>query len=390
MKKLITVFFVQFALMISLFGQESKGINFLHNKMWGEALQMAREQNKLIFLDAYTTWCGPCKMLAKNVFTDSKVGEVYNNKFINVKMNMEKDEGLILAKRYEVKAYPTLLFINHRGDVMHRVLGYHDIEEFLELADAATDPSKSTSALNARYNKGDKSPDFLRSYAVILDELGDERAPYVAEEYLMKTKDWKSEENYKFVTDFATNMDSPIFKYVVDNKGFFEEKIGKEGVTKIINNAVIIKYLTSTYGNFQEAEQAFKKFYPEKSDQLFQRYKLTFLERQPDFNAYAKEVISYYNKYPSKDPQELNAAAWEFYEKSDDKSQLKKALKWAETSCKLDKSYYNMDTKCALLYKLGKKSKALAAGKEAIEIAKKNGEEYKETENLMTKINQLK
>ena len=85
MKKLITVFFVQFALMISLFGQESKGINFLHNKMWAEALQMAREQNKLIFLDAYTTWCGPCKMLAKNVFTDSQVGEVYNNKFINDK-----------------------------------------------------------------------------------------------------------------------------------------------------------------------------------------------------------------------------------------------------------------------------------------------------------------
>ena len=73
--------------------ETTKGISFHDNKPWKEILQLAKKENKLIFMDCYTSWCGPCKALAKNVFTQEKVGDFFNPRFINVKYDMEKGDG---------------------------------------------------------------------------------------------------------------------------------------------------------------------------------------------------------------------------------------------------------------------------------------------------------
>lgn len=70
---------------------------------WSEVLTLAKEQEKLVFLDAYTTWCGPCKKMDKEVFTASEVAAVYNKMFINVKMDMEKEKELSWQKLLQLK-----------------------------------------------------------------------------------------------------------------------------------------------------------------------------------------------------------------------------------------------------------------------------------------------
>jgi len=90
MKKMLLVS----ALLIFFYSGFAAGINFVENKSWKEVLAMAREKNKLIFLDAYASWCGPCKYLQRDVFTDEEVGKFFNDVFINVKMDMEQGEGL--------------------------------------------------------------------------------------------------------------------------------------------------------------------------------------------------------------------------------------------------------------------------------------------------------
>ena len=57
---------------------------------WEKILKQAKKEKNLIFVDCYTSWCGPCKMLAKNVFTQDKVADFYNTEFVCVKMDMEK------------------------------------------------------------------------------------------------------------------------------------------------------------------------------------------------------------------------------------------------------------------------------------------------------------
>ena len=110
MKK-IAFFLLTLFMGTAAFAQE-QGITFVHDKSWSDILTLAKESNKLVFMDAYTTWCAPCKKMEKYVFTKPEVGTFYNENFISIKMNMEKGDGVTFAKKYEVKAFPTLLYFS--------------------------------------------------------------------------------------------------------------------------------------------------------------------------------------------------------------------------------------------------------------------------------------
>jgi len=117
-----------------LYGDLDEGITFFKGP-WSDALKKSNKSNKLIFLDAYAAWCGPCKMMAKNTFTDSKVGKLFNEEFINVKMDMEKDsDGPRLSKKFGLTAYPSLYFIDKNEKVVHMTLGYHKPKQLIEVA----------------------------------------------------------------------------------------------------------------------------------------------------------------------------------------------------------------------------------------------------------------
>ena len=117
----------------ALLQSAEKGIQFDHSS-FGELLAKAAQQKKLIFVDCFTAWCGPCRGMANDVFTRKEVGEYFNTHFINAKINMEKGEGVELAKKYQVSAYPTLLFIDQKGEVVHRTVGAKSAGELLDIA----------------------------------------------------------------------------------------------------------------------------------------------------------------------------------------------------------------------------------------------------------------
>lgn len=108
------------------------GIQF-KKESWNDVLKQAKKEKKLIFLDIYATWCGPCKRLKSNTFSNEEVGKLYNQKFINVALDGEKGEGLTLAQKYGVRSYPTLLFLDGNGNIVVRTGGYHNSDEFIEL-----------------------------------------------------------------------------------------------------------------------------------------------------------------------------------------------------------------------------------------------------------------
>ena len=113
---------------------ESKGITFFEGT-WQETLAQAKKEDKLIFMDAYASWCGPCKMMRKNVFTSTKVGDMFNEKFINVKIDMETEAGHALATLYRVSAYPSLFLIDHKGEVKKYAVGYHNARKLMEFGE---------------------------------------------------------------------------------------------------------------------------------------------------------------------------------------------------------------------------------------------------------------
>lgn len=104
------------------FAQKNQGTVFEKGTL-KELLALADEQDKYLFVDVYATWCGPCQIMAKQIFPQQKVGEFFNKTFVNAKFNAEKGEGVDVAKRYSVKAYPTFLILDSDGEEVGRIVG---------------------------------------------------------------------------------------------------------------------------------------------------------------------------------------------------------------------------------------------------------------------------
>ena len=123
-----TISILCFSLFLSL-SAIAGGIDFFHGSV-EEAKALAKEEGKLIFVDAFTTWCGPCKRMSSQVFTDENVGEFYNRTFVNLKLDMERGEGKEFQQKYRVSAFPTLLFLDPEGTVVNKVVEGMDVKNF--------------------------------------------------------------------------------------------------------------------------------------------------------------------------------------------------------------------------------------------------------------------
>lgn len=114
-----------------------EGIQFFTGT-WQQAIDKAKKENKYIFLDAYASWCGPCKMMKKKTFADKAVGVFYNKNFICVALDMEKGEGTSLSNKYSVEAYPTLIFLSPNGKLIEKAVGFRNAKEFLGMGVSIT------------------------------------------------------------------------------------------------------------------------------------------------------------------------------------------------------------------------------------------------------------
>lgn len=115
---------------------ESTGIIF-NNQEFKKVLTLAESSHKKIFVDAYATWCAPCKQIQKTTFKDPKTSAYFNKKFINMSIDVEKGEGIELAKKWQVEGLPTLLILDEKGKVIADHTGYVDGAGLLEFVKEA-------------------------------------------------------------------------------------------------------------------------------------------------------------------------------------------------------------------------------------------------------------
>lgn len=235
------------------------GIVFKH-EVWADILKQAKAQKKMIFLDCYTSWCGPCKKLANTVFKDAKVGELMNSKFINVKMDMEKGEGVDIGKRYDVKVYPTLLFINYNGEIEHRIVGGISSEVFINNAKEALSGEGLANYMK-KYSNGVRDTAFLKKYIVKMSSayLKEHAANATPELFKAAGMDYMlTSDGWEFFSRFIDDPYSDSFLYLLDNLNLITEKIGKEKVDGKIERVCFAygKKLTKKTGDKYEFDEA--------------------------------------------------------------------------------------------------------------------------------------
>ncbi|MCL2561358.1 MAG: thioredoxin [Rikenellaceae bacterium] len=242
MKKL----FFTAALLVWLCGSaaaQNRSIEFVQGKTWDEIVSKAADAGRLIFIDCYTDWCGPCKRLAETVFTQDAVADFFNANFVNAKFEMEKEaDGVMLKERYAVRAFPTLLFIDPRtGEAVHRLVGAGTAEWLIDGARTAMNAEDNLASMTARYEAGDRDPQFITDYVRMLRDayMQDQQARVVAESLEgLSIDELATPEIWLLISE---NINDPLswpMREVMANREKFYNAVGQEVVDRHLGSSI--------------------------------------------------------------------------------------------------------------------------------------------------------
>ena len=224
MKKIIAILLISITSSLVI-AQESDSILFTKGS-WNDILAKANVEHKPIFVDCYTVWCGPCKWMVQNVFDNNAVGTFYNQHFISYACDMEKGDGLLLRKQYVMQGFPTFLFVDEHGVIMHSHCGILNVPDFIALAKVALDTTNNLFSLQQKYNAGNRSADVLYRYANILVTRRDfERSYYetmdtLETEYFKTQSDTEllNEKNWALIQGIIYSVNDPVFDFVYKHR----------------------------------------------------------------------------------------------------------------------------------------------------------------------------
>jgi len=212
---------------------QNQGIHF-RTVSYAEALHMAKTGQKMIFLDCYTSWCGPCKYMAEKVFVTETAGKYFNPRYVNIQVDMEKGEGKELAKKFAVQAFPTFLLIDTNENVRARVEGAGSIDDFIARLEKAQDEKSSVAYWDDLYQKGKLGKKKQVEYIKILAEARQwEKAQQVTDRLLTQlSARQKASKDYWFIFNHQTlsPFQSPRFMYLIDHRADFEKTLGAKVV----------------------------------------------------------------------------------------------------------------------------------------------------------------
>lgn len=393
MKKYFSILFLV-AFVTSVSFAQNRSIEFEHGT-FAEILAKAKKENKMIFIDCYTTWCGPCKWMAKNIFTNDTAADFYNKNFVNAKIDMENGEGIEIAKKYGIHAYPTILYLNSDGVQMHRVCGAGPVKSFIADGEDALSPNKQLATTMANFGNGKVDYKTASAYFSMLDRacqtFDTEMNNYFAS---LNESDLYTRGNWDIIYKYVNDYNSKVFQSLEANKEKYAKQFNPDSVESKINSIYANGLWTTLESkNMTEHElikSKLKKSKTKEAEKILLKSDISIYQQSQDWAKYAFTVSEYISKCDAPNPGELNSYAWSFYENVDDKKMLEKAVEWAKKATELYPDWAFFDTHAALLFKLGKKTEAQTMAKKAIEKAKESGADPKETEALLEKINALK
>ena len=374
-------------LLIALFtittALSAQGIEFEHTP-WKEAISKAKEEGKAMFVDSYATWCGPCKRMSKDVFTKAAVGDFFNENFINLKLDMEKEDGISFGHKYPVSAYPTLFFLAGDGEVIHTEKGGKNEKMLLDMGKVVLRKYDTSGQYAEAYEKGDRDYDLVYNYVKALNKAG-KPSLKISNEYIRSKPNITKDQRLMFLLDAACESDSKLFKEVIENskkiKSLAGEEIFVKKITKATNATVekaveyevpslldeAIEAYKSTVGNDEVAILKMKRYYHRNTGGKSQYLDLSKKQY--------KEV--------KKDELELGKLLLELQEYDKNESYQDLLLDGNKQLVKLNNSDVNIVNYCKLLVKVKKVDKAIEIVESKIEELEKKEEKSATLDRFM-------
>ncbi|WP_312076875.1 thioredoxin fold domain-containing protein [Chryseobacterium sp.] len=391
MKNLVTTFFI---LIFSFTFAQEEGIKF-DQSSFKDLLAKAKKEKKLVFIDAYAVWCGPCKMMDKNVFTQKSVGDYFNKNFVSSRIDMEKGEGREIAQKFAVRSYPTFLFLNGDGELVSQNYGYMEPSLFLSMAQDVNGGNSKGGSLKERFAKGENTPEFLMNIMKLNSNSDFDFAKKASERYFANRKSTEplTKEEVGFLFYFIKSSKDPNFKILVDKKAEILPFLPEESYNDYKNQillADIMETAIDSKNNKIDEEKFMKTAEPlvgkEAAATKLNQIKLSYYEQNSNFVEYEKTALEYYRNTEAFEPNETLKAAWIFAEHVTNKTSLKKAAEWAEKSVMRGETPENTYILAKIYFKMGNKDLAQNFAELSNNMAKQNGKDTQLSEELLKQI----
>lgn len=376
-------------LSINLFSQ---GIKFQENPNFASILEKAKKEKKIIFIDAFASWCGPCKMMTKNIFPLPKVGDFYNKNFINLAIDMEKGEGRTIAQQYGVTSYPTYLFIDGNGALVQKDLGYMEEEKFIELGKETLNTQKFGS-LKERFEKGESTPEFLEKVIQQYYQSDYPLAKLASEKYFSIKKTPISEKEIGLLFTFIKSTKDKNYEYLTQHKSEILQWVPENSLDSFLKPILLNEILEQVYST---GSKSFN--YPlfiSKASPIFGESEATKIAQQlllqnhldlQNFTEYEKLALELYKNPDDISEKELSLAARVFADHVKNPMALKTAQIWAEKSVMTNESADTTYTLAKLLFLNGKKEMAKDYAKLSKILAEKYNQNTEKIDELIKTI----
>lgn len=252
------------------------------------ALDKAKSENKRIFVDFGAEWCNPCKMMDKQVLSDSLVKEFLMKEYICLKLDFDKDRSLV--KKYSVNVFPKYLILSNKGQVIYSWTGYTSKEVFLKRFESIPMVSIEKDHWDILYKDNKNNSDFLNGYYDVLKKYKyKDKASQIADKILKKDKNWLKKRNMDLIVD---NFEKKKYKiYVLKNKSEFEKSFS----TDKINSLIFADYMKNNYRkdyassnpNINAIKTEMKELFGQSSDLYSSEYFIKLLEtKENHWNTY--------------------------------------------------------------------------------------------------------
>ena len=410
----------------------AQGIEFFHGK-FDDALAKAKSENKLLFVDFYTSWCGPCKKMTKEIFTKKEIGDFFNKNFINLKIDAEKGEGPALAKKYKPKGFPTMIFFNPDGTENKRLCGATpNAEFFLNYAKQVTGEVSDFLTMFKKYEQGYRNKDYIREILI-------QGPVYVSTLEREKQGEWWKKfseifswyltvkqphetlnlKDFRLIAQFLDghNNGNPYVEFVYNNYKKYKKIVPVDELTMFImrtNNQSIHEYsrradlrykeyLEAIRGRLAQAHKDAAAISKNKEDRgdsyiimklvadaTYAIYGEKDVDKYLDLSLEYKKYMAQFSKTTARDYAatvgNLYAPAKEFITSK----QVKRVLKIIKKALKLDPKFSMMiQLKGDYLALLNKKKEAIACYKKVMELTKGGRGESYYKEQMTKKIESL-
>lgn len=366
---------------------QNAGIRFEHGLSWKEIKEKAKRENKFIFMDCFTTWCGPCKMMSKEIFPQKEVGDLFNEKFINVKAQIDQtandneevkrfyEDAAFIAKEFNVQAYPTFLYFSPDGKLVHLFVGStKEAKAFIDESVKAFDPATQYfTRMEKQIREAAGNAGVLRSLAKeAKDKYDGINGAALADAYVKSEKDLFTKDNLTFLDEVVKSSKGAGFKIYLDQSAKVDAIMGKGYAQMKITQLIFMDEGAYDWLNSKGAKDLepvrknIAEKYPEHAGVLMARLNLLHLQYSKKGEELVKAVNAFLKKYGKQAyASELASYARSVAMLSNDAAMLKQALAWARLSTENGDASH-LAVYASLLYKSGKKQEGIAEMKKAV------------------------